>query len=188
MNKSKNELRRYYKAIRLNMADKKCKDKKITENLLNSDIYIKAENILLYVSSSIEVDTFAIIENAFMNNKTVSVPRCNTEDCTMEFYIITSFEDLIKGAYGIYEPDISCKKAFFDEKSVCIVPGLSYDKDGYRLGFGKGFYDRFLSVFSGKSVGLCYDECVCEKTVRDKFDKSVSVLITETEIKTINYT
>ena len=59
---------------------------------------------------------------------------------------------------------------------------FTFDKDGYRLGFGKGYYDRFLASFPGKTVGLCYEECVCEKTIRDKFDKSVSALITDTEI------
>ena len=103
----------------------------------------------------------------------------------MRFYIISSFDDLSAGAYGIFEPKEGCKEALFDSETLCIVPGLSFDKDGYRLGFGKGYYDRFLASFPGKTVGLCYEECVCEKTIRDKFDKSVSALITDTEINII---
>ena len=181
----KKELRKYYKNIRLSMIEKSAKDECITHNFLASELYKNTDILLAYVSSDIEVDTKAIINDALLKGKTVAVPLCNSSDCTMEFYIIERLDELHKGAYGIYEPDRNCKRVSFDEGSVCVVPGLSYDKDGYRLGFGKGYYDRFLSAFSGISVGLCYNECVCEKTVRDKFDKSVSVLITETEIYNI---
>ena len=179
---SKKELRRHYKSLRLNMDDKEKKDSRITENLLNSYLYKNAQTVFVYASSAIEVDTLSIIKDAFLQNKTVATPRCNPEDCTMRFYMISSFDDLSAGAYGIFEPKESCKEALLDSETLCIVPGLSFDKDGYRLGFGKGYYDRFLASFPGKTVGLCYEECVCEKTVRDKFDKSVSALITDTEI------
>lgn len=188
MKEMKKELRKHYKALRLSMKNKEQKDKCISENLINTDLYKNANTVLLYVSSEIEVSTYSIIADAFSQKKTVAVPRCNPVDCTMEFYIISSFEDLSEGAYGIYEPLENCKMVECDNMSVCIVPGLSFDKDGYRLGFGKGYYDRYLSAFPGKSIGLCYDECFCEKTVRDKFDKAVSVIVTETEIYNINNT
>ena len=182
MNETKKELRRHYKALRLSMRNKADKDRIIAERFLNSDLYRKAEAVLVYVSSEIEVDTYAIIKDAFSQNKTVAAPRCNPESCTMMFYVISSFDDLSEGAYGIYEPKSSCTEISVDENTLCIVPGLSFDKDGYRLGFGKGYYDRYLSSFPGKSAGLCYNECVCEKAVRNNFDKSVSALFTETEI------
>lgn len=185
MNETKKELRKHYKNVRLSMVDKTAKDKSITKKLLSSELYKKAETVLIYVSSEIEVDTHLIIKDALSQGKTVATPLCNSDDCTMEFYIIEKTDDLHKGAYGIFEPNSYCRKVSYDDCSICIVPGLSFDKDGYRLGFGKGYYDRFLSVFPGKSIGLCYNECICEKAVRDKYDKSVSELITETEIYNI---
>ena len=98
----------------------------------------------------------------------------------MEFYSISSFDDLESGAYGIYEPKKECLKITADENTVCIVPGLAFDKSGFRIGFGKGYYDRFLSEFKGESVGLCYDECFSDILIKDKFDMCVSAVITET--------
>jgi len=63
--------------------------------------------------------------------------------------------------------------------SVCIVPGLSFDYDGFRLGYGKGYYDRFLSGFDGDSIGLCYGECVCKRLPHGRYDRAVDVLVTE---------
>ena len=117
--------------------------------------------------------------NLFLN-KSVAVPLCDTDKCTMEFYSISSFDDLESGAYGIYEPKKECLKITADENTVCIVPGLAFDKSGFRIGFGKGYYDRFLSEFKGESVGLCYDECFSDILIKDKFDMCVSAVITET--------
>ena len=75
--------------------------------------------------------------------------------------------------------------AFFDN-TLCIVPALSYDKDGYRLGFGMGFYDRFLADYNGMKLGLCYDNCMSESFWHDGYDISVDKVFTDKDIYTIN--
>lgn len=185
MRNIKNDLRKYYKNIRQKMDDKTYKDECIKNNLLKCELYDEASSVLVYVSSDIEVDTYDVISDLFLRKKTVAVPKCDPETCTMKFYVINSFDDLHKGAYGISEPNEGASEVRYDCESLCIVPGLSFDKDGFRLGFGKGYYDRFLDKFPGKTVGLCYDECISDGIVKEKYDKSVSCVITETCIYNI---
>lgn len=178
--KTKNELRAYYRNIRREMSDKENKDRLIFSMFSKSEYFRKFDNFFVYVSGEIEVDTIELISFLLKHNKSVAVPLCDTDKCTMEFYSISSFDDLESGAYGIYEPKKECLKITADENTVCIVPGLAFDKSGFRIGFGKGYYDRFLSEFKGESVGLCYDECFSDILIKDKFDMCVSAVITET--------
>ncbi len=177
----KKQLRAYYMSLRkaLNAAEKKQRDEKLAKALLNSDLYRNCDELLVYVSFGIEVDTLEIIRTAFTEKK-VFCPRCVNGTNIMEFYSVNSFDDLEQGSYGILEPmtDRALIESFSDN-SLCIVPGLSYDKNGYRLGFGKGYYDRFLSGFNGTSVGICYDDCLCESLPTDEYDICVDHLITE---------
>lgn len=180
MMSSKKELRSHFRFVRKNMSEKDRKDLDILNRLKESSIYSQSKTFFVYVSSEIEVDTRRLIKGLLDDRKTVAVPLCDTDNCLMDFYEIRTFSELSEGAYGILEPDCTvCRKAAFDENTVCIVPGLSFDKNGYRLGFGKGYYDRFLSHFSGTSIGLCYEECMCEKLICDKHDKRVSAVVTE---------
>lgn len=180
--KDKAKLRQIYKTKRRQMKNKTQKDALIFSKLINCPLYKNCNTVFTYVSSEIEVDTLTFIRYALKDGKTVAAPICNTEDCTMQFYIIKSLNDLEEGAYSIREPKAYCEKAFCDENTLCVVPGLSFDKKGYRLGFGKGYYDRFLSAFLGKTLGLCYNECICEELIHNKYDKTVSAVIAENEI------
>lgn len=180
MSETKRELRAYFKQKRKNMLSKKEKDLLILNNIKASDIYNKITDAFVYVSSEIEVDTRSLIEVMLSDGIRVAVPVSHPRDCSMSFYYINSLGELKEGIYGILEPDENeAKKANFNEKTVCFVPALSFDKKGFRLGFGKGYYDRFLSSFSGVTVGLCYEECISEKLIHDKFDQAVQSVITE---------
>ena len=97
----------------------------------------------------------------------------------MSFYEIKSFDDLEQGSFNIFEPKEYCPMIADFNDACCIVPALSYDKRGYRLGFGKGFYDKFLCKFNGEKIGICYDNCICGKLPNDEFDISVDWLVTE---------
>lgn len=178
---TKKELRAYYKEKRLSLQQKHEKDFAILNNLKASKLYKNCSQLFLYISSETEVDTRTLIDFAVKDGKTVAAPKCNTENCTMQFYQISSSDDLEKGAYGIAEPKEFCVPAVSDEKTVCIVPGLSFSKDGNRLGYGKGYYDRFLEKFIGKSVGLCYNEFLADSLITDEHDQKVSVIVTEKE-------
>ena len=114
------------------------------------------------------------------DNKKIALPYCTDKDGNMSFYYINSFDDLITGSFGIREPDITkCKIAVPDDNTLIIVPGLSFDRFGYRLGYGKGYYDKFLSKHKIKTIGLCYKECLVEKIDTDKFDYKIDEVITD---------
>ena len=178
---NKKQLRSFYKQQRRCM-DKSVKtdlDAKIAQKLLDSEMYKACDDLLVYVSFGIEVDTLEIIRQAFAE-KNVYCPRCVEGTNIMEFYKVSSFADLQQGSYGILEPQINSDTLNgFGKNAICVVPALSYDKKGYRLGFGKGYYDRFLSGFDGVSVGICYDNCLIDELPSDKFDICVDHLITE---------
>jgi 5-formyltetrahydrofolate cyclo-ligase len=84
----------------------------------------------------------------------------------------------------VLEPDPdTAKRLPEDPGGMCIVPALCYDEYGYRLGYGKGYYDRFLSGYSGITVGICYAACVRGSLVYGRYDRPVELLVTERYIK-----
>lgn len=179
---AKQRLRSEYTNIRkaLPVSQKAELDKEIFKRAVQLWAYRQEQLVLSYVSRDIEVDTAAIINKAFEDGKTVAVPRCKQGEETMDFYIISSFDDLEKGFFGILEPNPEkCERLSDFSQGVCFVPALSFDMKGYRLGYGKGYYDRFLAKFGGKSAGLCYSSCICPELPRNEFDKSVDILISD---------
>lgn len=178
----KNELRTKYRAYRRRISggQKNHFDNGIFLSLIKSRMYHEADTILVYVSLPDEIDTFRIIEKALSDGKRVAVPYCVPGTRIMEFYYIESVDELTPGSFGVPEPAPLPGKRFegSDGSVLCIVPAFCFDREGYRLGYGKGYYDRFLSRFESKTAGLCYDSCI-EKTVpHGKFDRKVSYLIT----------
>lgn len=178
----KTEIRSKYRKIRTNLTGEKKGqlDKAIAQRLLSDRVYKEADAVFAFISKDIEVDTTQIINQALSDGKRVAAPRCSTDDRLIDFYYISSFGDLEKGSYGLMEPDVGvCKKAKPSALSVCVVPGLVFDREGYRLGFGKGYYDRFLVNFPGITVGVCYTRCMEQQLPRGFYDKPVSLVVTE---------
>lgn len=157
-------------------------DEMIAERFTKSEAYLSCEKLLIYISGEIEVGTSSIIEDAFSKGKTVLVPRCVKGTNIMEFFRINSFDDLDTGSYGILEPDEKCEKYDGFDNSVCVVPGLSFDLRGYRLGFGKGFYDRFLTEYDITAIGLCYENCISETLPAENHDVSVDCIVTQDRV------
>lgn len=184
----KNELREKYKeARRLIPKEKRDEfDKNISKRFSESITYNYSDSILFYASTDDEINTWILLEKALSDGKKVYFPKCY-ENSQMKFFRINSKDDLKKGMFGLYEPEESdeefCTKTL---NSICIVPGLLFDKEGYRIGYGRGFYDRFLSKFSGVSVGLCYRELFMPKLPRGHFDRHVDIVITEKGVHAVN--
>ena len=181
----KNEYRTKAKQYRasLSLTQKEELDKKILQNLITLNIFCDAETVLCYMSTPAEVDTLSVISNMLQKNKGVAVPRCIDDSRNMEFYSITSLSQTEKRTFGVYEPNPqTCEKLRDFRNSVCILPGLGFDREGYRLGYGKGYYDRFLSSYGGLKIGLCYEKCLFNELPRGYFDVSADIIITENEI------
>ena len=161
-------------------------DDRITQKLLAASEYVEATTVLTYVSVSSEVSTRMFIESALRDGKTVAVPRCLPEHC-LEFVAITSLDQLIAAPFGLLEPPKELP-ALTEEQmdaSICIVPALLVDIKGYRLGYGAGFYDRFLSTFPGKKICLAYQQNLSRTMLpHTAFDVAVDLVITESDVLT----
>ncbi|WP_314018336.1 5-formyltetrahydrofolate cyclo-ligase [Lancefieldella parvula] len=161
-------------------------DDRITQKLLATSEYVEATTVLTYVSVSSEVSTRMIIESALRDGKTVAVPRCLPGHC-LEFVAITSLDQLIAAPFGLLEPPKELP-ALTEEQmdaSICIVPALLVDTKGYRLGYGAGFYDRFLSTYPGKKICLAYQQNLSQTMLpHTASDVAVDVVITESDVLT----
>lgn len=184
----KRELRKKYREIRENMSPQKKSryDELLKKGFLASREYKNNDIVFAFVSKPIEIDTISIIEAVLKDGKRVAVPRCVTDKREMDFFFIESFDQLEKSTYGLMEPiPDKCEKVTDFSKGVCIVPGLAFDSEGFRLGFGMGYYDRFLSQFQGDKIGLCYSSCVKWQLPHGFFDRPVDLIITERFVRNI---
>lgn len=168
-------LRKKYKEKRDNIKNKVTKDNLIYQKVINNKDILSSKTLLIYISINSEVDTIKII-NYFLNTKNIAVPKII--DNNMYFCYITNLNDLTPGKYNIPEPTNENIVTDFDN-AICIVPGICYDKENYRVGYGKGYYDRFLSKNKIKTIGLCYKECMIEKIDNDKYDYKIDEVITD---------
>lgn len=171
---NKNELRKLYKSIRASISNKNEQNISIYNQITCDENIINANTILIYVSTNDEVDTKELI-NFFLKNKKVAVPKIIGND--MYFYYINSLNDLEKGYFNILEPTTNDIVNDFNN-SVCIVPGICFDKDNNRLGYGKGFYDKFLENKDIYTIGLSFKECIIEKINTSPNDIKLKKVIT----------
>ncbi|MCL2089029.1 MAG: 5-formyltetrahydrofolate cyclo-ligase [Oscillospiraceae bacterium] len=176
----KEQLRQKYKEIRTNLTGEQrlALGNEIYRNLFNFTEYRSAKLVLTYYSTKFEPETRVIRINRNHAGRNIAFPRFDREGM-MEFYYTTCFGDFEEGDYGIRVPKSDCRKVEDFDNSVCIVPGLAFDKQGYRLGYGKGYYDRFLQNYNGFKIGLCYSECMAESLPREQHDIAVDVVVTD---------
>ena len=184
----KQRLREEHLAAReaLSEQERSVLDDRITQKLLAISEYVEATTVLTYVSVLSEVSTRMFIECALRDGKTVAVPRCLPGHC-LEFVAITSLDQLIAAPFGLLEPPKELP-ALTEEQmnaSICIVPALLVDIKGYRLGYGAGFYDRFLSTYPGKKICLAYQQNLSRTVLpHTTFDVAVDEVITESDVLT----
>ncbi|WP_078379707.1 5-formyltetrahydrofolate cyclo-ligase [Sutcliffiella halmapala] len=157
--------------------------KKIQEALYATKEWQQATIIGVTVSRVPEVSTKAIIEQAWQENKKIVVPKCFPADKSMEFYFLENLHDLETVYFGLKEPNpatsLLCEKARIN---LMLVPGVVFDIRGYRIGFGGGYYDRYLEDFNGEKISLAFEEQVKKEIPYDAYDIPVNKLITNEEI------
>lgn len=142
----------------------------------NNPHFNNANVIFCYVSFENEISTLDLIEETLLTKRVV-VPYCIDKDGNMICVEIKSMAELKEGSYGILEP---CSPIEFDKTKIdlCIVPGLAFDSDGGRIGFGKGYYDRFLSGIEAYKIGICHKELFFENIPKDDFDILMDEVVT----------
>ncbi|WP_338750097.1 5-formyltetrahydrofolate cyclo-ligase [Bacillus sp. FJAT-52991] len=157
----------------------------IAQRLFSLPLWQSAETIAVTVSRLREVNTWSLITRGWEEGKKVVVPKCYPVDRSMKYYELTSFCELETVYSGLYEPD-PARTNDVDSKTIdlLIVPGLAFDKRGYRLGFGGGYFDRFLENFEGETVALLFSQQLLTEVPREVYDLPVQQLITEKEIYT----
>lgn len=177
----KQELRKEYKQIRNNIIDKANKSKIITNKVIEDIDYKNANIIALFKSFGSEIDTTELIKLSIENGKIVLLPKVVKDK--LRFYKIKSLSEiLIKSKFGVEEPVGNEEHHIENQKiDLVIVPGLCFDKENNRLGYGKGYYDRFLKDANAKSIAICFKEQILKNSLLPITDKDVKVqrIITE---------
>jgi 5-formyltetrahydrofolate cyclo-ligase len=187
---NKRELRAHAQRLRdgFSESDKKKLDAAIIGNFLKWDLYDRAHTIFCYVSFRSEIDTSPIMKHALAHGKTVAVPKVERATKSMSAYIIRNPEnELGPGCYGILEPLACCAEADYASIDLVIAPGLAFTHRGDRLGYGGGYYDRFLQRIRNRKKGaavcsLVYDRLICNFLPVKENDVPVDYLVTETGV------
>jgi len=178
----KRELRKSMKLRRSELSDceRQERDNIIYEKLISSEAYLKAKVIFIYISYGDEVNTHSIVKHALSIGKRICVPKVISKETGMKSIEIKSLDELNAGAYGILEPHSEGIVVKPDEIDMIILPGLAFDKKGGRLGYGGGFYDRYLTQVKGNTVkaALAYNFQIIEKVPTEEFDVPIDYIIT----------
>lgn len=158
-------------------------DALVVENFLQSDLYKNSTNIMVYVSFGTEINTHKLIEQALKDGKHVIVPICKKEDHTLILSEIKNFpDDLEVGNFGILEvrPD-RLRVVSPSIIDLVLVPGCAFTEAGNRMGFGGGYYDRFLESINPNcpTVALVRDDFIFDEIPMEAHDKSVNYMVTE---------
>lgn len=154
--------------------------REIEKKVMDLVFWKNAENVGLYSGVKSEVETSLLFAKSLEEGKRVFFPRVEQG---LGFYEVLGPEDLEKGAWGIMEPKHTCDPLPADEGlGVMIVPALAFSENGFRLGYGKGFYDRVLQNFKGTSIGITYDFLVLQDLPHEAHDRAVNYVVTEKRV------
>ena len=171
----------------LDAVEKEEKDRKILDRFYDSNYYREAKNIFIYISYDSEINTKGIINKALMDNKKIYVPRTEFKTRLMDAVEITSLDNLIESEYGILEPSVEEPHIDPNEIDLIVVPGVAFDRNGGRMGYGAGFYDRYFKKINEDNMkkviklALAYDFQILEKIPMNEQDVPVNYIITEKE-------
>ena len=184
----KRELRAHFKQLRRELGEdgRAAADAGIEANLLVLPEFVEAEVLLAYLDFGPEVRTRGIIQAAWDAGKVVALPWCVPGTHEMRWYRVTSFDALVRSKLGVEEPvpDAANEQPLgTGEHMLALVPGLTFDAAGYRLGYGGGFYDTFLATFDSVSVGLCreaaWSQDLRAEGVIDAHDLPVQIVVSD---------
>ncbi len=152
--------------------------KQAQKNFITLNEYLNANVVALYFSFQNELDTLEIVKHSIESQKLLTLPFINQND-ELQFNRYTFGNTLDTNKYGIAEPKNS---ELVESHDLFLVPGVAFDLSGYRLGFGKGYYDKYLSRYSGIKVGFCHDFQLVDKIEHEEHDVKMDIVVTEKQI------
>lgn len=173
------------RAILKNRMDR---DNEIFQRIVMHKQYRFAENIFIYISKPDEADTQALIQHSLESGKRLFAPYCVSGNPEMKFYRFHSPEELLPGSFGVFQPEPLPGNAAQPcdlQRAVCIVPGMAFDKTGARLGYGKGYYDRFLSGNHIFRMGICYEALLLDQLPAEPHDIRMHAIVTDEKLRTM---
>ncbi|HPJ01387.1 MAG TPA: 5-formyltetrahydrofolate cyclo-ligase [Candidatus Limiplasma sp.] len=156
-------------------------DRAIEARLLSLNAWKRAKRVFIYVSMGREPDTRGLLQAALAEGKTLAVPL-TFADGIMEARVIRSLSDLKPGRMGILEPTDSAPLLPPDEIDLIVVPCIAADRQGYRLGYGGGYYDRYLANTRFTKACLCREQLLQAALPHDAYDIPMTMVITESDI------
>lgn len=177
---TKQEIRKQIRKVRRNIeaVDWQKATETITGKVIESDSFREATDLYCYMNFDYEVGTVRIMEEAWRLGKDVWLPKVSGDE--MDFFLVHSVKELKKGAFGIMEPSGNSEKAT-GEDGLIIVPGVVFDRHRHRIGYGKGYYDRYLTAHPDLiTMGIAFDIQLMEKIPNDEFDRKLDMVFTET--------
>ena len=176
----KQRLRQTMRTLEQQLSDKykASSSQAICSHLLAMPEYQAADTVFCFVGKAREIDTRPILEHALSVGKCLCVPLC-TAPGMMELRQIQSLDELIPGSYGLLEPKTDCPKVDIDDVDFAILPCLTCNHAGQRLGTGGGYYDRFLSHYRSGTVLLCREKLIREEIPVEPHDYPVPWVLTE---------
>lgn len=172
---NKNEIRKIILDKRNKIINKKDLSTRIVSRVINFDVYKKANVIALYKSMASEVDTTDLINNS--KNKIILLPKIVNEK--MEFILISNDTKYTKSNFGVMEP---IGNIYMGNIDLIIIPGVSFDKERNRLGYGKGYYDKYLSDKDIYKIGICFNEQIVNLLPTTNLDIKMDMVVTEDRV------
>lgn len=184
VNELKKSLRKKAQRTRASQGDKDKLSLQILSNLGDLASFQRSHTVLLYLSHSSEVRTILELDTFLQMGKRILVPYC--EGNSLQTFWLKNRDELEEGEFGILEPSVEWRrvkerKVSNDEIDLIIVPGLAFDRNGGRLGYGRGYYDRFLSQvrLDCALVGLAFECQIVREVPMSEHDMPLDVVITE---------
>lgn len=177
---SKKDIRKRILDVRASLSQhsRDIKNQAIIDKVVKHPFFLSADYVYCYVDYNSEVATGNLIKKAWESGKKVAVPKI--EGDIMRFYIIHDFSDLAIGYRGILEPKTNVLAV--DSNALVVMPGVAFDKNRHRVGYGKGYYDKFLNHHNGQTIALAYELQIVDSIPANRHDIFPDILITEDNI------
>ncbi|MBP3585604.1 MAG: 5-formyltetrahydrofolate cyclo-ligase [Peptococcaceae bacterium] len=181
----KNQLRKQYKQIReqLTIEQVKKNSAQIADRLFQTSFWQNSSTVMLYLSFQNEVMTDQIYRQGWLEGKTMLLPICSAQNGIMTMSVLSSFDQLIPNRYGIRELPAPVQQIIAPQKiDLCLIPGIAFDRYGNRLGFGSGYYDRYLAQIASHvpRIALAHSCQIYDGLLPvDQYDLPIHYMLTE---------
>lgn len=182
INTKKAALRKHFRAVRAAISHEEHKQKSLGVcRVLREELpeFSTAGTILFYYPLPHEIDILPLFDRARELGIRCAFPRCRAEAGEMDFFYVDDLSELENGRFGIREPQLSEQRVEDFSDTLMLVPAMAFDRQGFRLGYGGGYYDRFLAAHPMRTVGIAYEMLLVKELPRDKYDRAVDIVATE---------